>query len=60
MCVTDRGAQWELTEKSPTTVSSVLQVRRLYTALTRANKELTVVNVSALPKGLRGRGERKK
>ncbi|MAG68978.1 MAG: hypothetical protein CL471_01565 [Acidobacteria bacterium] len=33
---------------------------RLYTALTRANKELTVVNVSALPKGLRGRGERKK
>jgi hypothetical protein len=29
MCVTDRGAQWELTEKSPTAASSLLQVRRL-------------------------------
>ncbi|HCV22839.1 MAG TPA: hypothetical protein DGN59_05215 [Candidatus Latescibacteria bacterium] len=31
---------------------------RLYTALTRANKELVVVHSRALPKELRGRGER--
>jgi DNA helicase IV len=31
---------------------------RLYTALTRANKELTVIHVRTLPRRLRGRGNR--
>ena len=31
---------------------------RLYTALTRANKELTVVHSRPLPKAIRGRGRR--